>query len=113
MGLPGDLSSASRFVRAVYVRAHAFSEDSEEVSVSQMFHILHSVEQQLGCCEVEEEAFAYTIYTSCRNANRSIYYDTAYDRHQITAVDLHRCDPESRGLTRYPLLTREEFARQN
>lgn len=113
MGLPGDLSSASRFVRAAYVRAHALSEDTEEASVSQMFHILHAVEQQRGCCEVEAGAYEYTIYTSCWNANRGIYYYTAYDRHQITAVDLHRCDLESGALTRYPLLTQEAFTRQN
>ena len=53
LGLPGDLSSASRFARVAFVKDHSFSGDSEEESVSQFFHILGSVDQQRGCCEVE------------------------------------------------------------
>ncbi len=46
MGLPGDLSSQSRFVRAAFVRANSVSGDGEAESLSQLFHILGSVEQQ-------------------------------------------------------------------
>ena len=53
MGLPGDLSSQSRFVRAAFVRANSRSGESEAESVSQFFHILGSVEQQRGCCELD------------------------------------------------------------
>lgn len=51
LGLPGDLSSQSRFVRAAFVRMNAKSGSSEAESVGQFFHILHAVEQQRGCCE--------------------------------------------------------------
>ena len=61
LGLPGDLSSASRFVRAAFVRMNAVSGDSEEESVSQFFHILGSVEQQRGCCEVGDGKYVYFI----------------------------------------------------
>ena len=54
LGLPGDLSSASRFVRAAFVRAHSASGEDETASVSQFFHILGAVEQPRGCCEVAE-----------------------------------------------------------
>ena len=40
LGLPGDLSSASRFVRVAFTRMNAVSGDSETESVSQFFHIL-------------------------------------------------------------------------
>ena len=53
MGLPGDLSSQSRFVRASFVKMNSVSGDGEAESVSQFFHILGSVDQQRGCCEVE------------------------------------------------------------
>ena len=52
LGLPGDLSSTSRFAKVAFTRAHAVSGDSEAESVSQFFHILGSVDQQRGCCEV-------------------------------------------------------------
>ena len=53
LGLPGDLSSQSRFVRAAFVRMNAKSGSGEAESVNQFFHILHSVEQQRGCCELD------------------------------------------------------------
>ena len=46
VGLPGDLSSQSRFVRAVFVKMNSVSGESETESVSQFFHILNSVDQQ-------------------------------------------------------------------
>ena len=49
IGLPGDLSSQSRFVRVAFVKMNAVSGDSESESVSQFFHILGSVDQQRGC----------------------------------------------------------------
>ena len=52
LGLPGDLSSASRFAKVAFTKMHAISGESEAESVSQFFHILGSVEQQRGCCEV-------------------------------------------------------------
>ena len=49
LGLPGDLSSVSRFVRAAFTRLNAVSGPSEAESVSQFFHILGSVAQSRGC----------------------------------------------------------------
>ena len=100
LGLPGDLSSASRFVRVAFTKMNSVSGTSEMESVSQFFHILGSVEQQRGCCELEEGKYEITIYTSCCNATRGIYYYTTYDNHQITAVDMHRCDLDAAALVR-------------
>ena len=113
LGLPGDGSSPSRFVRAAFVKMNAVSGDSEPESVSQFFHILGAVEQQRGCCETEDGKWEVTLYTSCCNASRGIYYYTTYDNHQITAVDLHRADLEADALRRYPLITGEQIRRQN
>ena len=113
LGLPGDLSSASRFARVAFTKMNSVSGTSEMESVSQFFHILGSVEQQRGCCELEEGKYEITIYTSCCNATRGIYYYTTYDNHQITAVDMHRCDLDSGELIRYPLVTEEQIRWQN
>ena len=113
LGLPGDLSSQSRFVRAAFVRLNSVSDDSEAASVSQFFHILNSVDQQRGCCELEPGVYEYTIYTSCCNADRGIYYYTTYDNHQISAVDMHRTNLDGAELIRYPLLTGEQIQFQN
>ena len=113
LGLPGDLSSQSRFVRAAFVRANSRSGPSEEESVSQFFHILGSVDQQKGCCEVGPGLYEYTIYTSCCNATRGIYYYTTYDNHQISAVDMGREELDSGVLIRYPLIQGEQIRFQN
>ena len=90
MGIPGDLSSQSRFVKVAFTKLNAVSGSDEMDSVSQFFHILGSVDQQRGCCEVADGKFEITIYTSCCNATKGIYYYTTYDNHQITAVDAKR-----------------------
>lgn len=113
LGLPGDLSSESRFVRAAFTRLNAVSGAGEEESVSQFFHILGSVEQQRGCCEVGDGKFEITIYTSCCNADKGIYYYTTYENHQISAVDMHREDLDGVNLICYPVLQGEQIRWQN
>ena len=113
LGLPGDLSSASRFVRVAFTRMNAVSGDSEAESVSQFFHILGSVEQQRGCCEVRDGQYEITLYTSCCSAARGIYYYTTYENRQITAVDMHRENLNGSALIRYPLITEQQIAHQN
>ena len=113
MGLPGDLSSASRFVRAAFVRLNSVSGEGEMESVSQFFHILGSVDQQRGCCDVGEGAYEITIYTSCCNADQGIYYYTTYENQQITAVNMHRENLDSGFLARYPLITGQQICYQN
>lgn len=113
LGLPGDLSSQSRFVRAAFTKLNAVSGESENESISQFFHIIGSVDQQRGCCELDGGKFEITIYTSCCNADKGIYYYTTYENHQITAVDMHRENLDSAQLIRYPLITGEQIMRQN
>ena len=103
MGLPGDLSSQSRFVRASFVKMNAVSGPEEGESVNQFFHMLGTVEQVRGCCEVEQEEYEITQYTSCMNASRGIYYYTTYGNHQITAVDLHKENLDGQQLIGYQL----------
>lgn len=113
LGLPGDLSSQSRFVRVAFVKMNSVSGDSEEESVSQFFHILGSVDQQRGCCEVEENKYEITIYTSCCNADKGIFYYTTYDNHQITAVDMRLENLDSAELIQYPMFQGEQIRVQN
>ena len=113
MGLPGDLSSQSRFVRVAFTKMHAVSGDSEQESVSQFFHILGSVDQQRGCCDVGEGKYEITLYTSCCNADKGIYYYNTYENHQISGVDMHKADLDGAVLVRYPLVTGEQILMQN
>ena len=113
MGIPGDLSSQSRFVKVAFTKLNSISGEEEDESVSQFFHILGSVDQQRGCCEVTEGKYEITIYTSCCNTAKGIYYYTTYDNHQITAVDMHAENLDSDQLICYPLLSKGEVRWQN
>ena len=113
LGLPGDLSSASRFVRVAFTKLNSRSGGSENESVSQFFHILGSVDQQRGCCEVADGKYEITLYTSCCSADTGIYYYTTYENHQISGVDMYRENLDGDTLTRYPLINGEQIHMQN
>ena len=113
LGMPGDLSSASRFVRVAFTKLHSVSGTSESESISQFFHILGSVAQQRGCVHMGEGKYEITIYTSCCNTDRGIYYYTTYENSQITGVDLHRENLDGQQLSRYPLITGQQIHMQN
>jgi choloylglycine hydrolase len=109
LGLPGDLSSASRFIRATFVKENSLSGESEEESVSQFFHILGSVEQQMGCVEVEKGQFEYTIYSSCINTDRGIYYYKTYNNSRITAIDLYKENLDADQLVTFELQRKQDI----
>lgn len=109
IGIPGDLSSMSRFVKATFTKLNSVSSDSESESVSQFFHILGSVEKQKGLCDVGGKNYEYTIYSSCCNINKGIYYYRTYENSQITSVDMNKEDLESSKLIIYPLINNQIF----
>lgn len=113
IGLPGDLSSQSRFVRVAFTKMNSISGEGEQESVSQFFHILGSVDQQRGCCVLDDGRCEVTLYTSCCNASRGIYYYTTYDNHQITAVDMHREKLDGEKLVYYPAIKEEQIRFRN
>lgn len=119
MGLPGDLSSASRFVKAAFTKMNSCSGDSESESVSQFFHILGSVEQQRGCVHITSDdvtgdgKYEITIYSSCCNVDKGIYYYTTYENSQITGVDMYRENLDGKRLVSYPLIKGQQIRMQN
>ena len=113
IGLPGDLSSASRFVRAAFVKLNSVSGESENESISQFFHILGAVEQQRGCACLPDGSYEITAYTSCMNTDKGIFYYTTYGNRTICAVDMYRCDLEGKKLYRYPLVKEQQVMMQN
>ena len=88
-GLPGDWSSTSRFVRAAFVRCSAtYSRDKDgqdgrdgqdglDENAVRLFHVLDSVAMVKGCVRVGE-AYEYTMYSSCCDTQRGIYYFKTY-----------------------------------
>ena len=91
LGLPGDYSSASRFIRGLFVKENSVSEHNERSNVHQFFHILNAVAMPKGCVRAAR-GFEYTRYGSCCNADRGIYYYMTYDGLEVCAVNMHDVD---------------------
>ncbi len=108
LGLPGDWTSPSRFVRAAFAKLNATQKENAEDSVNQFFHILGTVEQIEGCLKLGD-ALECTQYTSCYDTTRGICYCKTYENHRITAVPLHNDSIDSSGLQFYPLVKKEQF----
>lgn len=87
LGLPGDFSSVSRFVRASFALLNSAIPKNELESIGQFFHILDYVAQVDGCVKVGGE-FERTQYSSCCDTKEGIYYFKTYENSQISAVNI-------------------------
>ncbi len=113
LGLPGDCSSVSRFVRAAFTRLNSLSGDTELESVNQFFHILGSVAMPRGCVDMGGGKFEVTIYSCCCNADTGVYYYTSYENGGLTAVDLRKENLDGAALYTYPMIERASVVSQN
>lgn len=98
IGLPGDASSASRFVRAAFLKWNSVSEKTETANVSQFFHILDGVSMVRGTVITEAGTYDVTTYSCCINTRTGTYYYKTYDDSRIRTVDMHQYDLEGRTL---------------
>ena len=104
MGLPGDLSSMSRFVRGTFNSLNMVGEGFER-----LFHILYSVYQQKGCVQLSEGIFEYTSYTSVYDLQRGILYYTTYNNRRISCADMHKANLESARLLSFKMNEKEDI----
>ena len=112
LGLPGDLSSMSRFVRVAFTRLNSVCGESESESISQFFHILDSVSQTQGCVRVGD-SFEKTVYSSCCNTDKGVYYYRTYNNSQISAITLHNENIDKNELITYNLINEQQIKYQN
>ena len=112
IGLPGDLSSASRFVKTCFLKLNSLFGKTEQEIVNQFFHILYSVYQIRGAVKVCED-YEITHYTSCCNTDNGIYYYTTYNNSQINAVSLFSQNLQDCKLICYNLIEEQEIFIQN
>ena len=98
LGLPGDASSASRFVRAAFFKWNSVSEPSEPADVSQFFHILDGVAMIRGTVITGQGTCDITLYSSCMNTRTGVYYYKTYEDSRLRRIDMHQADLEEKRL---------------
>ena len=113
IGLPGDSSSASRFVLAAFLKAKAVCENSEECNISEFFHILNKVAMVKGSVVTGSGHFDITTYSCCVNVKEGIYYYVTYDNQNVEAVHMHHEDLEGDSVVSYPLVKKMTIHNQN
>lgn len=113
LGLPGDFSSSSRFVKASFVREHSVSDKDQLSGINQFFHILHSVEQPRGCCDLGNNKYEITIFSDCYDLKTQEFFYTTYKNHQISSVALRNENLDESSLYKFPLVQTEQIHKQN
>ena len=96
LGLPGDVTPPSRFVRAAFYQSTSLQWDSEEDTVRGCFQILNNFDIPVGVEYAAGEAPtampSATQWTSATDMNnRIIYYRTMYNS-AIRSIDLKEID---------------------
>lgn len=92
IGLPGDFSSPSRFVKAAFLRSNAALGDDEYSGIIEFFHILNSVAMVRGSVVTPTELDDITLYTSCMCQETGVYYYNTYNNNQINVIDMNKED---------------------
>ncbi len=92
IGLPGDASSASRFVRAAFMKWNSVAPQEETANVSQFFHILDSVAMVRGTVVTEQGTYDITTYSCCVNIDTGVYYYKTYDCSGIRSVNMYETE---------------------
>jgi choloylglycine hydrolase len=103
VGLPGDFSSPSRFVKAVFVKENSPKNLEADSAVNQFFHILSSVAMPKGCVQTERGEFEYTRYTCCCDTKKGDYYYTTYENPKVTKISIRDFDLNSSEIYSFKL----------
>lgn len=109
IGLPGDYSSSSRFVRTVFAKNHTTGYENKDRQISRFFHIMDTVSVPKGCVKTDEGKEVYTVYTSCGDLSSGRYFYTTYGCRRIIGVDLHGFDLEDEALYRVKMENHEDI----
>lgn len=103
VGLPGDFSSPSRFVRAVFAATHTESGGSEREEVGRFFHVAGTVNVPNGVVRAEGGECVRTVYTACGCTDTCTYYATTYENSTPRAVSLVGVPKSEREVITFPL----------
>jgi choloylglycine hydrolase len=112
LGLPGDFTPPSRFVRAVAFSKTAAPVENARAGVLQAFHILNQFDIPRGAVrgvENGKEVAEYTLWTSASDLKNLRYYFRTYDNSRIRMVDLKAQQLDAREIKTIPMAGEEQI----
>ena len=101
LGLPGDFTPPSRFVRAAAFAASSIPEKTAEKGVLQLLHVLNSFDIPVGAARTIEDGkiFSdYTMLTVIRDTKNLCYYYKTYNDQSIKKVDMKQFDLDAKKI---------------
>lgn len=104
IGLPGDFSSTSRFIRAVFLKNHSVCEE-----VSHAFDIMENLSVPKGAVVTEDGKPFMTVYTSVADAEGRVYYFTTAPSRRIRAVSMNDAIMNSDVLSTFEMNEEEKI----
>ena len=113
IGLPGDDSPTSRFVRSCFIKMNSQCSPDDASSLAQFFHILDAVWIVRGSTVIKGNQCNVTLYSCCANATRGTYYYKTYGNNQLTAVRMTDANKNAGRLTVYELEERQQVRFMN
>lgn len=109
LGLPGDFTPPSRFVRAAFLKTYSLEQATAYDTMQQAFHILNNFDVPLGvqfsvgaAPNNMPSATQWTVATDLKN--KTIYYHTMYNR-TIRSIDMKNIDFATVPFQYHPLDT--------
>lgn len=104
LGLPGDYSPPSRFVRAAFARTNMPIPENEQIGISEFYHILNNVAVVNGSVVTHEQLNETTLYSSCMNLDKCIYYYNTYYNNRINAICMKSLNLDSKSIQKFELV---------
>jgi choloylglycine hydrolase len=112
LGIPGDFTPPSRFVRAVAFSKSALPVDTAKEGVLQAFHILNQFDIPKGATrgvDHGKEVADYTLWTTAADLKNLRYYFRTYDNSKIRMIDLKSADLDAKEIKTIPIRSKEEI----
>jgi len=115
VGLPGDFTPPSRFVRAVAFCVSRVPTSDGKETVLQAFHILNNFDIPKGSArEAHKDEHGnivadFTTWTSASDLKAKKFYFRTYDNSQIRMVDLNKMDLNAKGIVTFPMGGKENI----
>ena len=112
LGLPGDFTPPSRFIRAAAFSASSIPKKTADKAVMQVFHILNSFDIPVGAARTVVDGVIhsdYTMLTTARDNKNLRYYYKTYDDQNIKLVNMKDFDLNAKKILKLHTLTNQEF----
>jgi choloylglycine hydrolase len=112
LGLPGDFTPPSRFVRAVAFSKTALPVANAKEGVLQAFHILNQFDIPKGSArgiDQGKEVSDYTLWTSAADLKNLRYYFRTFDNSRIRMVDMKAVDLDAKEIRTILMKSEEQI----